>query len=104
MSLDTRHRARGKTLGAAEAKSRFAAVLRLVEQGEIVVITRYGKPVAAMVGAEDLGRFERLKAATPEDGLAGLVGRWQAGDEIADEVDRLVASRRPSREPPGSEC
>ena len=92
-----------KTLTAAEAKTHFAKSLRRVEAGDVVEITRYGKPVAALVGSEDLEQLERLRAAKPQQGLAGLVGRWDDGDDLADEVDRIVASRGPAREVPDLE-
>jgi prevent-host-death family protein len=82
-----------ETLSAAEAKSRFAEALRRAEGGDVVVITRYGKPVAALVSADDLAGVRRLRASSPKDGLAGLVGRWDDGAELADEVDRVVAER-----------
>lgn len=87
-----------KTLTAAEAKTHFAESLRLAEAGDVVEITRYGKPVAALVGGRRLEQLERLEAATPQEGLAALVGRWSDGDDFADEVDRVVAGRRPVRE------
>ena len=87
---------------AAEAKSGFAEALRRAEGGDVVVITRYGKPVAALISAQDLASVRRLRAASPRDGLAGLVGRWEGGDELAEEVDRVVAERSlsPSRPSP----
>jgi prevent-host-death family protein len=35
-------------VSVAKAKDRFTELLRAVEQGEIVVITRHGKPVAQL--------------------------------------------------------
>ena len=89
-----------KTLTAAEAKTRFAESLRLAEAGDMVEITRYGKPVAAIVGARKLEQIERLLASSPQEGLRSLVGRWVDGDELADEVDQVVAGRGPMREIP----
>jgi prevent-host-death family protein len=79
-----------------EAKTRLSAWVRHAEHGESVVITRRGKPVAALVSAEDLMTLERLKAAGPDAGLAGLAGGWEASEELAD----LVSDQRrsPSRE------
>ncbi len=37
------------TVGAFEAKNRFGHLLDLVDQGEIVTITRHGKEVARLV-------------------------------------------------------
>ncbi len=93
-----------KTLTAAEAKSHFAESLRLAEAGDVVEITRYGKPVAAIVGARALQQMERLLASRPQKGLWSLVGRWDDGDEMADEIDRVVAGRGPVREIPAFEA
>jgi len=35
-------------IGTAEAKNRFTELLRIVESGELVVITRHGRPVAQL--------------------------------------------------------
>ncbi len=85
-----------KTLTAAEAKTHFAESLRLAEAGDVVEITRYGKPVAAIVGARTLELLERLLAAKPAEGLQSLVGLWDDGDELADELDRTPSRRPPS--------
>ncbi len=93
---------RPDAISAAEAKSHFAEALRRAESGEVVVITRYGKPVAALISADDLSGVRRLGASSPRDGLAGLVGLWDDGEELADELDRVVAERAisPPREIP----
>jgi prevent-host-death family protein len=75
-----------KEVSAAEAKARLGEYLRLAESGEMVAITRYGRAVAGLVSAEDLIRLERLRSAGPEAGLAGLVGKWDDGEEFADAV------------------
>lgn len=92
-----------RTVTAAEAREHLADCLRDVEQGEHVVITRYGKPVAVLVDPARLERLERLDAASPQEGLAGLVGKYSDGDDIAAALDALVAERGASRpiEPPG---
>ena len=38
-----------RPFSAFEAKNKFGTLLDLVEQGEEVVVTRYGKPVARLV-------------------------------------------------------
>lgn len=86
-----------KTQSAAETKERFADALRRVEAGDRILITRYGKPVAALVGPEDLAQVERLRATRPQQGLAGLLGRWDDSDEFAQELDRVVSQRPPLR-------
>ncbi len=63
-------------------KARFSEFLREAEGGEIVVISRNGKPVAALVSAEDVEQLERFKRAGPEAGLAGLAGGWEGSEEL----------------------
>ena len=72
------------TLTTAQAKAGFSAALREAEDGNAVLITRHGKPVAALVRAEDLMRLERLRAAGPEGGLASVAGGWEGSEELAD--------------------
>lgn len=49
-----------KQFGAFEAKNRLGHLLDLVEQGEEVIITRHGKPVARMVRSDPA--FDRSEA------------------------------------------
>ncbi len=86
-----------KSMSVAEAKAKFAEQIREVENGDPIVITRHGKPVAALVRPEDLERLERLRAAGPEGGLASLAGGWEDSEEL---VRVLESSRRDSRRPP----
>lgn len=78
-----------RTITAAEAKARLADSLRVVERGEVVVITRYGKPVAALVSADELQQLERLRARSPQDGLAKLAGRWADSEELVGQLDQI---------------
>lgn len=77
------------TLSVAEAKAHFSDCLRTAESGRSVVITRRGKPVAALVPAKRLKQIERYLAAGPEAGLAGLAGTFS--EEF---VSLLSRSRR----------
>jgi len=69
-------------IGAYEAKTQFSALLDRVEQGEDVIITRHGKPVARLVKADVASREEvdaaiaRIKARR-EGVTTGGVG-WKA--------------------------
>jgi len=40
----------------------------------------------------------------PREGLASLLGRWEDGDELADEVDHVVACRSRQRPVPDFEA
>lgn len=57
-----------------EAKSQLSRLLRLVESGEEVVIARYGKPIAKLVGlAPSVGQR--------------VPGTWQGLIEMSDDFD-----------------
>ncbi|HTU54844.1 MAG TPA: type II toxin-antitoxin system prevent-host-death family antitoxin [Acetobacteraceae bacterium] len=76
-------------VGAFEAKTHLAALLDRVAAGEEVVITRHGKPVARLVGAERSDRaragaaFAKLKALRVGKTLGGV--SWK---ELRDEGRR----------------
>ena len=74
------------TLPLAEVKARLSSCIRLAEAGEAVYITRHGRAVAALVRAADLEQLERLRAAGPEQGLAGVAGGWQGSAQLADHL------------------
>jgi prevent-host-death family protein len=82
----------------AEVKMRFADCLREAERGEPVVITRHGKPVAALVAVAELDALRRLRAAGPDAGLAGLAGGWKGSEALVDSIARTP--RRRSRRTP----
>jgi prevent-host-death family protein len=52
-----------REIGAFEAKNKLGQLLRLVEQGEEVVITRHGKEVARLVPARPIRSREEARAA-----------------------------------------
>ena len=76
-----------KQVSVSEAKAHFAEYVRAVESGDLVVLTRHGKPVAAIVRPENIDQLGRLRAAGPESGLASLSGGWKGVDEVI----RIVA-------------
>ena len=49
-------------MNSTEAKARLAELLRVVEHGESVCITRHGKPVAHLVPAKTQSRAARKRA------------------------------------------
>ena len=79
-----------RTVPLAEAKATLSDCIREVEGGKSVIITRHGKPVAALVHPKDLDNLERLKKAGPEGGLASLAGGWEGSDELARLLDESV--------------
>ncbi|MBW2615605.1 MAG: type II toxin-antitoxin system Phd/YefM family antitoxin [Deltaproteobacteria bacterium] len=76
-----------KNISVAEAKATFSECIRQVEAGSPVVITRHGKPVAALVRPGDLEHLERLRKAGPESGLASIAGGWKNSEELATILD-----------------
>ncbi len=77
-----------RRISAAQAKARFADCLRSAERGDSVLITRHGRAVAALVPAVELEQLERLRAAGPEKGLAGIAGGWKGSEELVRSVER----------------
>lgn len=70
------------TVGAFEAKTHLSTLLDRVSEGEEVIITKHGKPVARLVSAARVDRarvndaFEKLKLFRRQTTLGGL--SWQA--------------------------
>ncbi len=83
-----------KMLSVAEAKAVLSECIRSAERGEPVVITRHGRPVAALVRTADLEQLERLRAAGPKSGLVSLAGGWEGSEEL---VRYLEDSQRTGR-------
>lgn len=71
----------------SDVKARFSEYVRAAEHGEHVLITRHGRVVAAIVGADELERLERLRAVGPEHGLASVAGGWEHSSELADTLE-----------------
>ena len=86
-----------KALSVAEAKASLSEAIREVEGGNTVIITRHGKPVAALVSANDVATLETLRAAGPQQGLASIAGGWAGSDELVESI--ATAARRGRRRP-----
>jgi prevent-host-death family protein len=75
-----------RSVGASEAKNTLASLLDLVENGEEVVITRRGKPVARLV--REAGVRDREKARRAADSiLANGKGRTLGDFTIRELID-----------------
>lgn len=84
------------TISAANAKATFAECLRSAERGETVVVTRHGRPVAAIVAPSDWEQIARLRSADPMSGLGGLVGAFDDADEFVEALDGINRSSQRS--------
>jgi len=76
-----------KSISIAEAKATFSDCIRQVEAGSSVLITKHGRPVAALVCPGDLEHLERLKKAGPESGLVSIAGGWENSEQLATILD-----------------
>ena len=89
------------SIPVAEAKAKFSECIRKVEAGNAVLITRHGRPVAALVSPGDLEHLARLRKAGPEKGLASVAGGWENSEELASILD--ASSRQGQRNTPNLE-
>ena len=65
--------------GAEEARNQMPALLKAAEQGTSTIITRHGRPVAALVPLENLPAKGRQKPLLPLKGTGrGLWGKSSA--------------------------
>jgi prevent-host-death family protein len=71
-------------VSVVEAKNRLPELIRAVEQGENVVITRHGKPVAQITAAPSERRQARF------DGMKDRIQLLPGWDDPIDE-DRFLA-------------
>ncbi len=90
-----------KSISVAEAKATFSECIRRVEAGSPLVITRHGKPVAAIVQPGELEQLERLRKAGPERGLASIAGGWKDSEELVKIL--ALSSRQGQRDIPDPE-
>jgi len=87
------------TVSIAKAKAMLARWVRAAEDGEYVIITRHGTPVAALVRVEDVERLEQLRAAGPAGGLASLAGGWEDSDELVRSIEEAARNGQRVVEP-----
>jgi prevent-host-death family protein len=83
----------------AQAKASFTACLRSSERGKPVVITRHGRPVAAIVSIEAFQRLGDVGGAEV-GGLARLAGTLEGSAGLASSLDDLVRRRSAGRRLP----
>src|SRR5262245_899102 len=97
----TQEQPMSKAMTIAEAKAHFSECVKSAEGGETVLITRYGRPAAAVVPAKYLAELEMEGRKGPaQRGLAALIGRFPDGEELAAEVERTVRRRGAPRKSP----
>lgn len=82
-----------EVLSVAEAKRRFSELIDRVGHGERFVVTRRGKPVLALVPAEE----SEAKQAERPLGLLSIVGAFADAPEFEEVMKDVVRQRRRSR-------
>ena len=91
-----------KTVSVVEAKAHFSECVKSAEGGDVVVIARHGKPIAALVSAKDLKLIARGHARGAKGTLLELTALENMGD-LANELTRVIASRGRPRHVPDLE-
>ena len=71
--------------------SEFAS--RAAYSGEHIIITKRGRPFAAIISIEDLELLEKLQAGSPEEGLLGAVGMAPELEEVAEKAMEAYKGR-----------
>ncbi|MGK7957966.1 MAG: type II toxin-antitoxin system Phd/YefM family antitoxin [Crocosphaera sp.] len=82
-----------KSLSTAEVKAHLSESIDIALKEGYVIITRYGKPVAALVSYEDLAQLQRLRSANLKGGLATIGECWEDSEDFAEELDKIVQER-----------
>ena len=72
-----------RAVPATEAKARLAELLRTVERGETVAITRHGQTVAHMIPAPEVDRTSRKQAVAD---FRRRRSEWQSGGMSIDDI------------------
>ena len=76
-----------------EARNNFSALVKSAEEGEVIALTRYDKPVAVIISYTEYEQFEDSKPT-----LLSALDKLKK--EYADVVDDLGFDITPSRECP----
>ena len=85
------------SVGVGEAKRRLSELMsRVVYRGERFVIERRGKPMVALVSAEDLARLEQKPVAP--GGLLAALGAWADFEEMDELVAGIYEQRLEARD------
>ncbi len=102
-----------ETINVADAKSRLSELLSRVVAGERFLIRRRERPVAVLIGADELERLERSSRAArrlaavlgQDEALLAAIDRgevhpamaafglWRDDPEFADLAERITANR-----------
>ena len=83
-----------KSVSVAEAKNRFSELVNRASYGqERFLIERRGKPVGAIVSAEDLVRLETPERASAGGGLLAAVGALADVEDFEEIIEDILRQR-----------
>ena len=86
-------------LGVGDAKKRLSELMsRAAYRGERFLIQRRGRPMAALVSAEDLERLEQEPVAAK--GLLAAVGAWSDYEELDQVMGDIYDQREAAQDRP----
>jgi prevent-host-death family protein len=81
-----------KVIPVAEAKTHLSEYLTIsYKEGIRIVITKRGKPFAALVSIKDL---KNLEQADEKKGLAEIAGKWDHFNEISQAIEEVYNNRK----------
>ncbi len=88
-----------ETINIADAKKRLSELMsRVAYNRERFLVQRRGKPMAALVSAEDLVVLEQQHA--PVQGLLAAVGAWADFEELDQVIKDIYRQREQAQDRP----
>lgn len=91
------------TLSTVEVKAHLSELIERVRaRGDRLIVLRRGRPVAAVVGVDDLRRLEQLDAEVARGGTGArhpvmrAYGAWEPSVELDGLVETIYAERAAS--------
>ena len=88
-----------ETVSVADAKKRLSELMsRVAYNRERFLVQRRGKPMAALVSAEDLALLEQQKV--PARGLLAAAGACADFDDFDQMIENIYAQRRRAEDRP----
>ena len=88
-----------ETINVAEAKKHLSELMsRVAYNKERFLVQRRGKPMAALVSAEDLALLEQQKV--PVRGLLAAAGACADFDDFDEMIENIYAQRRRAEDRP----
>jgi len=86
-----------KDISVAEAKSKFSEMIaRTIYAGERFVVRRRGKPVAAIVGIDDLKKIQLTDSSEDTGTLLVAAEAWADFKDLDQVIEDIYRSRRKS--------